>query len=523
MLLEKSSYNIRWFFRRFLLEPFGLDAENKIIFWLALFFLALFGVGLILTAGDVLFVAFICYMTLVFVLSFIRIDLSLYLFMASVMFLDQYPIPNFPSYTEKLNFFSNLKEIDYIPYFHTGMFSPAEMHLAFLTISLLLYSILKLNIRFKPIPAPLPYVGFFGVMMFAMAFGISRGGDFLVSLWEVRALFYLALIVILVSQIISTKEQIKNLVWIFIAGSAFKAFQGVLRFIEMGFTTGGFEVLTNHEDAVFIVTILLLLIGFIIYGVRNGQRKLIMLLMPVILLGFYVAQRRASYASLIVSIAVLLVILDSRRRVTFLKYFIPVAIGLFIYGAVFWNSNSTIARPVQLIKSGVEKPDLETNAADYYSNLYREIENYNLAQTVVNNPVLGVGFGNVYEQPIPLVNIRFPLMDYIPHNQILWVFVKMGAVGFFAFWFYFNSVAAKANQLFHRLEDPYLKAVMMMITLSVINQMVVSFFDLQLTYYRNMLYLGCLIGMIPAIEHVAKMDEESSSEEEGEGEGEDDE
>src|SRR6056297_3461318 len=222
MLLEKSPYNIRWFFRRFLLEPFGLDAENKIIFWLALFFLTLFGVGLILTAGDVLFVAFICYMTLVFVLSFIRIDISLYLFMASVMFLDQYPIPNFPSYTEKLNFFSNLKEIDYIPYFHTGMFSPAEMHLAFLTISLLLYSILKLNIRFKPIPAPLPYVGFFGVMMFAMAFGLSRGGDFLVSLWEVRALFYLALIVILVSQIISTKEQIKNLVWIFIAGSAFK-------------------------------------------------------------------------------------------------------------------------------------------------------------------------------------------------------------------------------------------------------------------------------------------------------------
>jgi hypothetical protein len=131
---------------------------------------------------------------------------------------------------------------------------------------------------------------------------------------------------------------------------------------------------------------------------------------------------------------------------------------------------------------------------------------------------LGVGFGNVYEQPIPLVNIRFPLIDYIPHNQILWVFVKMGAVGFFAFWFYFKSVDAKANQLFHRLDDTYLKAVMMMITLSVINQMVVSFFDLQLTYYRNMLYLGCLIGMIPAIEHVAKMDEESSSDEEGEGE-----
>jgi hypothetical protein len=108
-------------------------------------------------------------------------------------------------------------------------------------------------------------------------------------------------------------------------------------------------------------------------------------------------------------------------------------------------------------------------------------------------------------------------MDYIPHNQILWVFVKMGALGFFAFWFYFNSVAGKANQLFHRINDPYLKAVMLMITLSVINQMVVSFFDLQLTYYRNMLYLGCLVGMIPAIEYASENGDESNSDTDEEG------
>jgi len=39
-----------------------------------------------------------------------------------------------------------------------------------------------------------------------------------------------------------------------------------------------------------------------------------------------------------------------------------------------------------------------------------------------------------------------------------------------------------------------------MIALAVINQMVVSFFDLQLTYYRNMTYLGCLMGLLPVIQ-----------------------
>ena len=41
-----------------------------------------------------------------------------------------------------------------------------------------------------------------------------------------------------------------------------------------------------------------------------------------------------------------------------------------------------------------------------------------------------------------------------------------------------------------------------MISLAVINQMVVSFFDLQLTYYRNMLYLGCLMALVPSIEYI---------------------
>ena len=518
MLLENFSYKYSQIFQKVLLNPLGLDKESKLVFWLTLIFVSLFGVGVLITKGDIYLVAFVSYMVWIFLISFIRIDFSLYIFMAGVMFLDQYPIPNFPSRTEKLGFFSNLKEIDYIPFFEAGMVSPAELHLIFLALSLALYSVLRIDIKFKPIPAFIPYLMFYGAMLFSVAYGLSRSGDFMISLWEVRALFYLALIVIIVSQVVSTKRHVRNLIWIFIAGSTFKAFQGVLRFIELGFTTGGYEVLTNHEDAVFIVTILLLLLGFMIYGTHNKQRKVIMYMLPIILLGFYVAQRRASYASLIVSISLLIVILDSSRRTAFLKYFIPVVVALFVYGAVFWNSSSTLARPVQIIKSGIEKPDLETNAADYYSNLYREIENYNLSRTVVNNPLIGVGFGRKYEQPIPLVNIRFPLKDYIPHNEILWIFVKMGMVGFFAFWFYFNAVAAKATQLFTRLKDPYLKAVMLMITLSVINQMVVSFFDLQLTYYRNMLYLGCLIGLIPAIEYVASTEEEGAKEEDPEQE-----
>ena len=212
-----------------------------------------------------------------------------------------------------------------------------------------------------------------------------------------------------------------------------------------------------------------------------------------------------------VSISTFIVLLPTLKRIQFLKYFLPVLSALLIYGGAFWNSDASFGRPVQMIKSGFVVPDKETNFRDYSSNLYRDFENYNLARTVVNNPILGTGFGKKYDQPIPLVSIRFTLSEYIPHNQIYWILVKMGAVGFFAFWYFFNCFAARGTQLFLRLNDPYLKAVTLVIIIAVINQMVVSFFDLQLTYYRSMIYLGCLMGLLSVIHNI---DSEEQSREE---------
>jgi O-antigen ligase len=120
--------------------------------------------------------------------------------------------------------------------------------------------------------------------------------------------------------------------------------------------------------------------------------------------------------------------------------------------------------------------------------------------TVRRAPILGIGFGNKYDLPIDLVHIPFPLRDYIPHNQILWLLVKMGGVGFFLFWLFFNSVMFHGASVFSKLQDPYLKAVCAVLIVAVVNQMVVSYYDLQLTYYRNMIYLGTLTGLLTVVQ-----------------------
>ena len=499
-------------YQRILLKPLGLDRDNSFVIWILLLFASMMAAGMYYFEGNVALVTGILYLIFILFLSVFRIDYSLYLFIFTVLLFEQYAIPGFATITHDVSFFNNLKEISYVPYFHFGMISPFEIHILFLSFALLMHMAVRKDFTFKPISVWGAYLVFFACLVLAFLNGMRTGGDFMIALWEVRALFYLCLMYLIVPQILESKKQITMLFWVIIIGITIKALQGVARFVNLGFTTGGFDVLTNHEDPVFMITLLVLLIGFLLFQTGQKQKLWLLASLLIFFVGFYVAQRRATYGSLIVSITAILVLLPALKRIQFLKYFIPVLSILLIYGFAFWNNaSSPVGRPVQMIKSAFVEPDMETNFRDYSSNLYRDNENYNLAQTVVNNTVLGTGFGKRYDQPIPLINIRFPLRDYIPHNHMYWILVKMGSVGFFAFWFFFNCFVAKGTQVFTRLNDPYLKVITLVIVIAVINQMVVSFYDLQLTYYRSMIYLGCLMGLLPVIMHI---DREQKSQDE---------
>ena len=502
-------------FQRVILSPLGLNKDNSLVLWLILLAAAVMSTSLWYFEGDIVVALCVLYVVTIFILSFLKPDVSLMVLIFLVLALDQYGIPEYETtWTWTIDFFRNLKEISYIPYMENGVFNPIEMHLLFLILSLSLLMGVKRDFTFRAIPVWGACLFFFTMFLFGFLYGLKKGGDFMVALWEVRALFYLLLIYLITPQLIRTKKQLTTMIWVFIAGITFKAAQILYRFVEMGFSTGGLATLSNHEDPVFMVTLFILLIGFFVFKSDNKQYFLLLALFLPMLLAYYLGLRRAAYASGMVSFAVFVALLPQHHRRTFMKYAIPGVIAVLIYTAAFWNVGGRLGRPVQMIKSGFERPSIEENYADYYSNLYREFEAYNLAYTVQNSPVIGTGFGVAYMQPLPLYAIRFPLMDYIPHNEILWVLVKMGGIGFFAFWLFFNSFVAKGVQVLKNLKSPYLKAVTIFIIIAVINQMVVSYFDLQLTYYRNMIYLGCIMGLLKTVEFLKGTEDDMEETEE---------
>lgn len=464
-----------------------------------------------LFAGSALIAA-----TVVLMLSVYRVDWGFYIFIGMVLLFDQFHIPGDDPITGKVSYFKNLKEIPYIPSFPQGVVNPLELHLLLLIVIWMVRIAVRRESVLHRVPAWLGAIFFFLWLLGSFVSGLGRGGDFLPALWELRALFYLGVMYFFVPQIIQTREQVRGVLWVAIGAITFKAVQGIIRFIGHGFNFGGYQTLTNHEDPVFMVTLFIFLIAMLLLRVQDAQRKTLLWLLFPLLLGFYVALRRATYGSFAISLAGLFLLLPKQERVRMAK-----AMGVFltvtvVYLAIFWNSYGRLATPAQMIRESLSS-DKSTQGESYSSNLYREMENYNLAATVQRSPVTGIGFGQKYDTPIPLPSIPFTLMEYIPHNEILWLLVKTGAIGFFFFMLFFNSYLANGAAILTRLKDPYLRAVCIVSLTAVLNQMVISYFDLQLTYYRNMVYLGLLMGLVPTLEAIDRDEAAPALEHRGEG------
>jgi O-antigen ligase len=338
-----------------------------------------------------------------------------------------------------------------------------------------------------------PLLIFLAAVAFSWAYGLLNGGDFKVSLWEIRALFYMGACYLLAVNLIRSPAQVRVVGWIIVVTIGIKALQGIYRyFIPFHADLTNVYAITGHEDALFFDTLLLLAAAFAIYGGPIRLRLLTWGLAPFTLFTLMATRRRAALFALLVGGAALLFTLPAAKRSVLPKLFVPLFLAGLLYVGAFYNSDSSLAQPIQLIKSLYQPSD----ARDASSNLYRDNEQYNVIRTIRRNPVLGVGFGRPYDMLVPLPEIPFPLRDYIPHNEILWIWLKMGTVGFAIFWLFIASCVIQGSLVLRRLKDPYYQSIAAVAITLTLMQVVIAYADLQLTFYRNMIYLGVMLGLL---------------------------
>src|SRR5690625_1126406 len=138
MNMATANYNLASsLFQRLVLSPLGLKWENAGALWLLLMFAGLTFGSLYYFNGDIPVVLTVLYLAGIFVLSLVRVDYSLYLLMAGVMLFEQYSIPGFEPITHEIRYFSNFKEIPYLPSIPAAMMHVVEIHLSFIFLSVL--------------------------------------------------------------------------------------------------------------------------------------------------------------------------------------------------------------------------------------------------------------------------------------------------------------------------------------------------------------------------------------------------
>jgi hypothetical protein len=315
---------------------------------------------------------------------------------------------------------------------------------------------------------------------------------------------------ILVYNLVSRKAHVKGLFWVIIFAAFIKGCQGTYTYlVVLGGDLGGYREIMAHEESFFFVGVLLLITIFYLHSKDKKQLWAAILVLPPIILALVANQRRTDYIALLIGIGVawlLTFLCKPEARKGLIILLIIASTLMTIYVAIFSHVGGALGSPARSIVS-VFNP----NAEDASSNAYRVIENLDLKFTVSKSPIIGWGFGKEFLQPYTLPNILDldPYYIIVPHNTIYWVWMRLGGLGYAALWFLFGSVIVRGMHITRNLTDKYLQMTGIFIVSIVVMEVVVAYADYQLFFFRNVIYLGVLIGIILKLPEIEKADQGS--------------
>lgn len=429
-----------------------------------------------------------------------RTVLGVYLLVAGAILFENFSL-NFPdSLLDKVPFFQSFSSMGGpLPLPVT----PAEL---LMVLALGIVMLKRMAVGEKPLTlGPLFWaVGVYTLMViFGLVRGVGTGGNLEMALWEARAQVYLFFTYLLVFNLIQDRGQVRCIVWIFLVTVALKGLVGSWRYLV---TLGGDlsrvrEISTTnsllaHEESIFFALFFAFILIMFLFRGDTKQRNFALLASLPVMIAFLGNQRRAGTLALLLCVLVIglmaYALMRSRRK-PIVSLALLVALALPPYVLVFGSSTSLIAGPANAIVS-IYRP----NDRDSSSNAYRALEAQNVKHNISLDPALGSGYGKamVLFVPVPDLTSIFSFWDLIPHNTILWVWMRLGFLGFVSFWFLVGRTLVEASLTARKLRAPYFQGLAVFTIAAVVAWLAEGVVDMGLTDFRETILIGTLIGLI---------------------------
>lgn len=359
---------------------------------------------------------------------------TLYVMLALTAMSDQVTVFWFP-------FVKNLSSRESISYLADAVtVSPLDLVLASgATISLLRhYSHHRTLLAASPMTRPVMVFTLFVVYGFYR--GLSSGADPRIVVLIGRPMLYIALTFIIVTNECRSQQHRNRVLIAIIVGVVIQSMLSINYYNGLDSARrAGLASLNEHGSSLGHGLVIVALVTAAAFGSQRWSHRLglVAAMVPV---GYVViiGQRRAGIAALAVAGAATAALMFWRESKRFAAIVPIVSVFLAGYLAAFWNSTSSAAFPAQAIKNVIAPG--QANAADRQSDLYRQMETWDLNFTIRSNPLRGIGIGQPFLRPIPLPNLDFfELNAYQPHNQVLWVWIALGFGGFVAMLYLFGK------------------------------------------------------------------------------------
>jgi hypothetical protein len=348
----------------------------------------------------------------------------------------------------------------------------------------------------------LPLLVLTALIAWAVAFGLSQGGDRTAATWETRGLFMLLPLYFVAVNVIRTRADVRLLsvalgVALFIA--CFETLYRHFTYIRGSYALGTVNDLAfAHEVSVFAAALAFYLLTQCLWSSSPWRTVLCGLLAIIPVSALIVTHRRAGMIALDASLILLALTLlrtDLRRFLVIVPLAIIVIAGLL---AVTWHQPGGLGQPARAFQSAIGTSE---RAEDVSSDEYREREADNVRANILARPVQGIGFGREYYFPneLPDLSSFWPLFRYLPHNSMLWVWMKGGVAAFVALLFLFALAMNRSAQLFITLSDPSLRTVALSAGACVLMFGVFAYTDLGLATPAAVFFFGLTLGMIGAL------------------------
>ncbi|HEV8468128.1 MAG TPA: O-antigen ligase family protein [Candidatus Limnocylindria bacterium] len=425
---------------------------------------------------------------------------GVYLLFAAALLFEQFPITGLDPITAQSHIFQNVSAYTPLPI----RLSLADLLMALTGAGLIVRRLSRPadGLRLGPLG--------WGIAAYASAFALSgvigaaRGAmDVEIALNEMRAPLELCAVYFLATNLVRDRGQLTVLVWTFVAIVGVKALQGILNYQDApGWSAYDASAVTGHEDVVFFDTAIALAVVMAVIGIRSKLFIVLLALQPLILTALFLDQRRTAFIALgaVLLVLTLLVLFASPRRGMVLAGVAALAFGSYV--VLFWDASGPIAEPIRAVRGVVDASSVSTR--DQSSNAWRKIENHNIAFTMRQVPLTGVGLGQRYmfhEQPPPLYD--FIYWQYITHNALLWLWLKAGPFAAFALWFVVARALLLGSAIFARGGDRRIRWIAALPVALVVSQVLFSSVDLGLTYSRSMIVLGTALGFMACLVEIA--------------------